>query len=70
MALAPWEVLGGGKVQSHKALEERKENTEGLRSIVGSGDQSEDNRSKSSYDWSAFVRDSFVDALQIGVRRQ
>ena len=41
MALAPWDVLGGGKFQSKKALEERKKNNEGLRSMMGSGDQSE-----------------------------
>ncbi|KAK8194197.1 putative aryl-alcohol dehydrogenase aad14 [Zalaria obscura] len=36
MALAPWDVLGGGKFQTKKALEERKKNNEGLRSIFGS----------------------------------
>ena len=40
MALAPWDVLGGGKFQTKKALEERKKNNEGLRSIMGS-EQSE-----------------------------
>jgi aryl-alcohol dehydrogenase-like predicted oxidoreductase len=41
MALAPWDALGGGKFQSRKALEERKKNNEGLRSIMGAG-QSDD----------------------------
>jgi aryl-alcohol dehydrogenase-like predicted oxidoreductase len=41
MALAPWDVLGGGKFQSKKALEERKKNNEGLRSMMG-GAQSDD----------------------------
>ena len=41
MALAPWDVLGGGKFQSKKALEERKKNNEGLRSMMGGG-QSDD----------------------------
>ncbi len=41
MALAPWDVLGGGKFQSKKALDERKKNNEGLRSVMGAG-QSED----------------------------
>lgn len=41
MALAPWDVLGGGKFQTKKAMEERKKNNEGLRSIGGSGEQSE-----------------------------
>lgn len=40
MALAPWDVLGGGKFQTQKQLEERKKNNEKLRSIMG-GDQSE-----------------------------
>ena len=41
MALAPWDVLGGGKFQSKKAIEERKKNNEGLRSM-GSGEQTEE----------------------------
>ena len=41
MALAPWDVLGGGKFQSKKALEERKKTGEGLRSMKGP-EQSED----------------------------
>lgn len=41
MALAPWDVLGGGKFQSKKAMEERAKQGEGLRSIMGSGNQSE-----------------------------
>lgn len=40
MALAPWDVLGGGKFQTKKQLEERKKNNEGLRSLMG-GEQSE-----------------------------
>jgi len=35
MALAPWDVLGGGKFQTKKAIEERKKAGEGLRSIFG-----------------------------------
>lgn len=42
MALAPWDVLGGGKFQSKKSMEERKKNKEGLRSIAGPGEQTED----------------------------
>lgn len=41
MALAPWDVLGGGKFQSKKSMEERKKNNEGLRSVMGAG-QTED----------------------------
>jgi aryl-alcohol dehydrogenase-like predicted oxidoreductase len=40
MAIAPWDALGGGKFQSKKALEERKKNNEGLRSMMG-GEQTE-----------------------------
>ncbi|PGH16277.1 hypothetical protein AJ79_01816 [Helicocarpus griseus UAMH5409] len=36
MALAPWDVLGGGKFQTKKALEERKKRGEGLRSMFSS----------------------------------
>lgn len=42
MALAPWDVLGGGKFQTKKALEERKKTGEGLRSILGGQGQSEE----------------------------
>ncbi|EXF79298.1 aryl-alcohol dehydrogenase AAD14 [Colletotrichum paranaense] len=46
MALCPWDVLGGGKLQSKKQLEERKKAGEGLRAMFG-GDQSEDQRKAS-----------------------
>lgn len=42
MALAPWDVLGGGKFQTRKAVEERKANGETLRKIFGGpGEQNE-----------------------------
>lgn len=41
MALAPWDVLGQGKFQTRRALEERKKRGEGLRSMHNT-DQSED----------------------------
>lgn len=37
MALAPWDVLGGGKFQSQAQIDERKKNGEGLRSMLGAG---------------------------------
>ncbi|KAF2723356.1 Aldo/keto reductase [Polychaeton citri CBS 116435] len=40
MAIAPWDAIGGGKFQTKKALEERKKNNEGLRSMF-SGEQSD-----------------------------
>ncbi|KAK9364800.1 NADP-dependent oxidoreductase domain-containing protein [Lipomyces kononenkoae] len=42
MALAPWDVLGGGKFQSKKALEERKKKGEGLRSLISEGQTEEE----------------------------
>ncbi|KAK0347908.1 putative aryl-alcohol dehydrogenase aad14 [Friedmanniomyces endolithicus] len=39
MAIAPWDAIGGGKFQTKAAIEERKKNNEGLRSMMGSGDQ-------------------------------
>ena len=41
MAIAPWDVMGGGKFQSKQALEERKKAGEGLRGLTGPN-QSED----------------------------
>ncbi|KAH8689911.1 putative aryl-alcohol dehydrogenase Aad14 [Talaromyces proteolyticus] len=41
MALCPWDVLGGGKFQSKKALAERKAGGEKLRSMLGDGKQTE-----------------------------
>jgi aryl-alcohol dehydrogenase-like predicted oxidoreductase len=41
MALAPWDVMGGGKFQTKAALEERKKKGEGLRSMI-TGEQSEE----------------------------
>lgn len=42
MALAPWDVLGSGKFQTAKALEERRKKGEGLRSMLGGSEQSPD----------------------------
>lgn len=41
MAIAPWDAIGSGKFQSKKAIEERKRNNEGLRSMMGNGEQTE-----------------------------
>ncbi|KAK5121591.1 putative aryl-alcohol dehydrogenase aad14 [Meristemomyces frigidus] len=41
MAICPWDSIGGGKFQTKKAIEERKKNNEGMRSMMGSGDQTE-----------------------------
>jgi len=42
MALAPWDVLGGGKFQSKAAVEARKQAGEGLRHVLGAAEQTED----------------------------
>ncbi|KAM0254393.1 hypothetical protein ACHAQJ_006862 [Trichoderma viride] len=40
MALAPWDVLGGGKFQTKKALEERQQRGESLRGLASLPEQS------------------------------
>jgi len=42
MAIAPWDVLGGGKFQSKADLEARKKAGEGLRQIMGPAEQTEE----------------------------
>ncbi|EHY51811.1 putative aryl-alcohol dehydrogenase aad14 [Exophiala dermatitidis] len=42
MALAPWDVIGGGKFQSKKQIEQRKQQGEGLRKLLGPGEQTPD----------------------------
>lgn len=44
MALAPWDVLGGGHFQSEKQMAEREKNGEKLRSISGAGQTEEEKR--------------------------
>jgi aryl-alcohol dehydrogenase-like predicted oxidoreductase len=41
VALAPWDVLGGGKLQSKAAIAERKKNNEPLRTMFGGDGQTE-----------------------------
>ncbi|KAL4935436.1 hypothetical protein BDV06DRAFT_234317 [Aspergillus oleicola] len=42
MALAPWDVLGGGRFQTAKVLESRRQNGEGLRTMLGGPEQTSD----------------------------
>jgi len=42
MALAPWDVLGGGRFQTKAAIEERKKNNENIRALMGPPEQSDD----------------------------
>ncbi|EHK24015.1 uncharacterized protein TRIVIDRAFT_45299 [Trichoderma virens Gv29-8] len=42
MALAPWDVLGGGKFQTKKALEQRKQQGETLRGLAAAPEQTAD----------------------------
>lgn len=44
MALAPWGVLGGGKIQTKKAIAERKAKGEGLRSTFTPGQSDEEEK--------------------------
>ncbi|KAJ5787777.1 hypothetical protein N7457_002767 [Penicillium paradoxum] len=44
MALAPWDVLGGGHFQTAKQLEARKEAGEGLRKVMSSEQTEEERR--------------------------
>lgn len=41
MALCPWDVLGGGKFQSKKEIEARKQRGEPLRKMLGPAEQTE-----------------------------
>lgn len=42
MALAPWDVMGGGKFKTKEEIEQRKAKGEGLRSILGPGQSKEE----------------------------
>ncbi|KAL4807067.1 NADP-dependent oxidoreductase domain-containing protein [Aspergillus unguis] len=42
MALAPWDVLGNGRFQTSKALEERRQNGERIRTLLGPPEQTPD----------------------------
>lgn len=42
MALCPWDVLGSGKFQTKKAVEERTKKGETLRAMLSSGEQTEE----------------------------
>jgi aryl-alcohol dehydrogenase-like predicted oxidoreductase len=44
MALCPWDVLGGGKFQTKKQIEARKQQGEGLRSLMGGGQTEEEEK--------------------------
>lgn len=44
MALAPWDVLGQGKFQTRKAIEERRKTGEPLRNLRGEGQSEEEVR--------------------------
>ncbi|CZR60581.1 probable aryl-alcohol dehydrogenase Aad14 [Phialocephala subalpina] len=44
MALAPWDVLGGGKLQTKKAMEQRRKTGEGLRGLKPEGLQTSDSK--------------------------
>ena len=62
MALCPWDVLGGGKLQSRKQVEARHKAGEGLRAMWGS-EQTEDER-KASEALEAVAAEHGVDSIQ------
>lgn len=41
MALAPWDALGGGRLQSKKEIASRKAAGQGIRTMMGGAEQSE-----------------------------
>jgi aryl-alcohol dehydrogenase-like predicted oxidoreductase len=62
MALAPWGVLGGGKIQTKKAIQERKARGESLRSAFGE-EQSEE-QSKMSDALEKVAEEHGIDSIQ------
>ncbi|KAI5451881.1 putative aryl-alcohol dehydrogenase aad14 [Naganishia albida] len=62
MALAPWDVVGGGRLQSKKQLEERKKQGEKLRTFVGGEEQTEQ-EAKYSEVLSAIADEHQVDSV-------
>ena len=42
MALAPWDAIGGGRLQSKAQLEEKTANGEGIRAMIGGAEQTEE----------------------------
>lgn len=63
MALCPWGVLGSGKFQSKKEIEERKAKGETLRAMVGTGEQS-DIEAKFSEALAKVAGEHNIDSLQ------
>lgn len=64
MALAPWDVLGGGKFQSRKALEERKAHGESLRKMFGSGGEQSEKETKISEALAQVAEEHGTDSVQ------
>ncbi|KAM5344714.1 hypothetical protein ACJ41O_010576 [Fusarium nematophilum] len=44
MALCAWDALGGGRLQTEKQLEARKQAVEGIRAVISGPEQTEDER--------------------------
>ncbi|KAK4051918.1 aryl-alcohol dehydrogenase [Microbotryomycetes sp. JL201] len=62
MALAPWGVLGGGRLQSKKQLEDRKAKGESIRAVRGGAEQTED-EVKYSETLSAIAKEHGLESL-------
>ncbi|KAF2861570.1 aryl-alcohol dehydrogenase [Piedraia hortae CBS 480.64] len=48
MAIAPWDVIGGGRFQTKKQMEERQKSGEGIRTMLGGSEQSENEKKVSA----------------------
>jgi len=44
MAIAPWDSIGGGRFQTVKQMEEKKQNNEGIRSMMAGPEQTENEK--------------------------
>jgi len=64
MALAPWGVLGSGKLQTKKHIEERKKGGEGLRKSFFTGDIQSEREEKYSAALEKVANEVGVDSIQ------
>jgi aryl-alcohol dehydrogenase-like predicted oxidoreductase len=67
MAIAPWGVLGGGKLQTEKQMEERKAKGEGIRNHAGGRVDTEqtENEKKMSAALEKVADEVGVDSIQV-----
>lgn len=65
MALAPWDVLGGGKFQNKKSMEEREKSGEGVRKLTGSSQSEQEVKMSEALDKVAQKHDASVTAIAL-----